>query len=187
MLGKYLAIIFSDIFSGPPSLSQPSEFLSISDPRTENHCFSTYAHAIIVLPLTLLSETAPKPSHHLTQFCHVVTFEEHPTSTNKSSSFCLLKLLCLYPNFFFQILQTNYKPHSDTCSAPCTVPINSFYGDIYFPQTLHPLGLITTAFSPSLLNQCSPGIPSLPFPRLCISLFPGLLANSSDLKRIYGM
>ena len=84
-----------------PSFSLRLEFLSISDPRTENHCFSTYAHAIIVLPLTLLSETAPKPSHHLTQFCYVVIFEEHPTSTNKSSSFCLLKLLCLYPNFFF--------------------------------------------------------------------------------------
>lgn len=106
MLGKYLAIIFSNIFSGPPSLSWPSEFLSISDSKTENLCFSTDAHAAIVLPLTLLSANAPKPSHHLTQFCHVVTFEEHLTSKNKSSSFCLLKLPCLYPFFFFlQILQ----------------------------------------------------------------------------------
>lgn len=151
MLGKYLAIIFSNIFSGPPSLSWPSEFLSISDSKTENLCFSTDAHAAIVLPLTLLSANAPKPSHHLTQFCHVVTFEEHLTSKNKSSSFCLLKLPCLYPIFFFAN-SPNYKPRNDTCSAPCTVPINSFYGDIHFSQTLHPLGLITTAFSPSLLN-----------------------------------
>ena len=110
MLGKYLAIIFSNIFSGPPSLSWPSEFLSISDSRTENHCFSTDAHATIVLPLTLLSANAPKPSHHLTQFCHVVTFEEHLTSKNKSSSFCLLKLPCLYPIFFCKFSKQIINP-----------------------------------------------------------------------------
>ena len=123
-----------------------------SDFRTENHCFSIYAHAIIVLPLTLLPVTAPKPSHHLTQFCHVVTFKETSDIKKQVLKFLFVQPSLSLPHFFPPNSPNNYRCPRDTCWAPCTVPINSFYGDIHFFQTLHPLGLITTAFSPSLLN-----------------------------------
>ena len=103
-----------------------------SDFRTENHCFSIYAHAIIVLPFTLLPVTAPKPSHQLTQFCHVVTFKETSDIKKQVLKFLFVQPSLSLPQFFFQILQMNYRRPRDICWAPCTVPINSFYGGIHF-------------------------------------------------------
>ena len=162
-LGKFSAIISSNIiFSGPFSLSSPSGSLSILDVRMENHCFSTYAHAFIVLHL-ILCVTSPKLSHHLTQLCHVVIFEEHLTSKNKSSSFWFaqasLSLPQIFSKFSKRIINPSVIPFQHHVLYLIIFSMETF---IFPKQALHPLGLITTACSLSLLNYCSPGHPFAP-------------------------